>query len=168
MTVKPVVVDGKTYIPVHPAPESANKTNAIVPKTNGTVNTFKIGNKTYIPVSVIPKVFRPMFKNKVPAPVVPKSTPVIAINGEHYIPITNETVKHITFDGVTYIPVHKAPETLQINKTIAPKSKGPINTFKIGEKTYIPISVIPKVFRPAFKNKQAPPKQPLPVIKVNG
>jgi hypothetical protein len=54
--VKPIVVEGVTYIPVHAAPESAHKGSAIVPKTSGHIETFKIGKITYIPLNVIPKV----------------------------------------------------------------------------------------------------------------
>jgi hypothetical protein len=34
----------------------------IVPEVEGKLNTFKIGNKTYIPLSVIPKVHSAYFK----------------------------------------------------------------------------------------------------------
>jgi hypothetical protein len=89
-------------------------------KNEGSINTFKIGSKTYIPISVIPKVHRAIFRNKVkPANVTRKITTVISINGNHFIPITNKTVKPIHLDGVTYLPVHKAPYYLDVKKPIS-------------------------------------------------
>jgi len=63
--VKPIVIEGKTYIPVHAAPKNIDTTKAIVPKNEGHINTFKIGPKTYIPISAIPKENAAVFKNKV-------------------------------------------------------------------------------------------------------
>ena len=79
--MKPLVVEGVTYIPVHTAPKSVHHTSTIVPKGNGHVETFKIGNITYIPLHVIPKAHREVFKpvKKVPAKKITK--PIIQING---------------------------------------------------------------------------------------
>jgi hypothetical protein len=70
---------------------------------------------------------------------------VIRINGQHYVPIKNKTVKPIVVEGVTYIPVHAAPESAHKGSAIVPKTSGHIETFKIGKITYIPLNVIPKV-----------------------
>ena len=80
--MKPIVVEGVTYIPVHAAPESAHKGSAIVPKTSGHIETFKIGKITYIPIHVIPKVHRAVFKPvKNAAPKKSSVKTVIRING---------------------------------------------------------------------------------------
>ena len=157
---KPIVVDGKTYVPVHTAPEHLNVTAPIYPKQSGHVDTFKIGNKTYVPVSAIPRVFRPLFKPVLKA--APK--PIIKINDEHYIPVTGKAAKPIVVEGKTYIPVIRAPESANVSKAISPTKEGPINTFKIGNKTYIPLNVIPKVNRAAFKPVK---KSTPPVIAIN-
>jgi hypothetical protein len=34
-----------------------------VPKVDGKIETIKIKNVTYIPITVVPKIFRPVFKN---------------------------------------------------------------------------------------------------------
>ena len=67
---------------------------------------------------MIPKVFRPLFKVKPPQ----KSTkaPIIYINGEHFVPITKTPVKPVVVDGVTYIPVHTAPEYANKSAPVLP------------------------------------------------
>jgi len=58
-----------------------------------------------------------------------------------------------------------------INTTITPKVTGPINTFKIGNKTYIPLSVIPKKHSSYFRQIPKPAIKPIvvtPILKVNG
>jgi len=62
---KPIIVEGRTYIPVHVAPSHLNTSTSIHPKTDEQVTTFKIGNKTYIPLEVIPKTFAPAFTKKI-------------------------------------------------------------------------------------------------------
>lgn len=57
LKIKPVVIEGRTYIPVEHAPESFNRTNVVNPTKEGKVVTFKIGNRTYIPLEVVPKPF---------------------------------------------------------------------------------------------------------------
>jgi hypothetical protein len=42
---------------VEHAPESFNRTNVVNPTKEGKVVTFKIGNRTYIPLEVVPKPF---------------------------------------------------------------------------------------------------------------
>jgi len=171
-TVKPIVVEGVTYIPVHEDSESVHKGSAIVPKTSGHIETFKIGKITYIPIKVIPKVYRSAFKPaKKAAPKKSSVKTVIRINGEHFIPIKNKTIKPIIVEGVTYIPVHTAPESAHDASAIVPKTSGHIETFKIGKITYIPLHVIPKVHRAVFKpaKKAAPKKSSVKtVIRING
>ena len=88
-----VVVGGVTYIPVNVPKKSVDTTHAIVPKVEGPINTFKIGNKTYIPLNVIPKVFSPIFRNKlVPVNKASVARTVIRVNGEHFVPLTG--IKH--------------------------------------------------------------------------
>ena len=163
-TNKPLVVDGVTYVPVKiPAP-TRNITRTITPTKQGKIDTFKIGEITYIPIKVIPKDDRKIF-NPFTAPKV-----IININGNHYVPITDKTVKPVVVDGKTYIPVKVAPESANKTNAIVPKKTGPIDTFKIGNTTFIPMNVIPKVFRPLFKTK-IPTKAPTkgtPVITING
>ena len=58
--------------------------------------------------------------------------------------------------NVKYIPVRSAPETLEINRPIVPKTTNKTHTFTVGKNTYIPLSVVPKVFAPIFCNKKIP------------
>jgi hypothetical protein len=60
--VKPLVINGVTYIPVSTTPSHANKSSVIVPKKNVNIEIFKKGNITYIPLNVVPKVYRAVFK----------------------------------------------------------------------------------------------------------
>ena len=171
--VKEISFEGITYIPVHPAPKYVDTSKAIINENECSItNTFKIGSKTYIPISVIPKVYRAIFKNKVrPANITRKITTVISINGNHFVPITNKTVKPIVLEGVTYLPVHKAPYYLNVKKPISPKVEGHINTFAFGNITYIPIHVIPKTYLPIFKNipvKATPKSVNKYEISING
>ena len=148
------MINGTTFIPVHRVKSSAGK-SVISVNSPKKVNTFTIGKITYIPAHVVPKVYKPLFKFKVlpyKKPVVPTTT--IRINDEHYVPITNQTVKPVVIKGVKYIPVHSAPDTLEINHPITPKTSNKTHTFKIGGKTYIPLSVIPKAFAPVFRNSK--------------
>jgi hypothetical protein len=58
----------------------------------------------------------------------------------------------VIVDNVKYIPVKKAPENTDTSTPINPKtSEKPVNTFKIGDKTYVPEKMIPKVFKTAFE-----------------
>lgn len=93
---------------------------------------------------------------------------MININGEHFVPITNKTVKPIVIDNVKYIPVYSAPANkIDLLKPVTPSKTGRINTIKVGPITYIPAKVIPdevkKVFAPA---KKAPETNP--VFSING
>ena len=151
-THRQIVINGTSYIPVYKVKSSAVK-SVISVNSPKKVNTFTVGEITYIPAHVVPKVYKPLFKFKVlpyKKPVVPTTT--IRINGEHYIPITNQTVKPVVIKGIKYIPVHSAPDTLEIHHPIIPKTNNKTYTFNIGGKTYIPLSVIPKVFESVFKN----------------
>jgi len=96
-----------------------------------------------------------VFNYKV-TPIKKADSPVIQVNGGHFVPIKGEKVKPIIIEGKTYIPVHSAPKNIDTTKAIVPLKEGPIDTFKIGTKTYIPISVIPKENAPVFKNKVIP------------
>ena len=50
------------------------------------------------------------------------------------------------------MPAKKAPENTDTSTPINPKtSEKPVNTFKIGDKTYVPEKMIPKVFKTAFE-----------------
>jgi len=53
-TVKSLVVEGITYIPVYTAPKSTDTSSALIPTTSGKVEIIKIGEITYIPIRVIP------------------------------------------------------------------------------------------------------------------
>lgn len=123
---------------------------------------------TYIPLNVIPKIYKPAFNNEKKPVKENKPTHVININGNHYVPITNKTVKPIVIDNVKYIPVYTAPANkIDLLKPINPSKSGRINTIKVGPITYIPAKVIPdevkKVFNPA---KKVPEKNP--VFNING
>jgi hypothetical protein len=56
-----------------------------------------------------------------------------------------------------------------IQKTIQTSDDKKINTIKIGNLTYIPLSVIPKLHRAVFKNRAVPNLKTSPkvVIRVN-
>lgn len=116
----------------------------------------------------------PVFKPK-------KFTPtkvVIKINGENYVPVKTSDYKPVVIEGKTYIPVKTADEKqIKSNTPINPNKNGPIDTFKVGNTTYIPLNVVPKKFTPLFKkNIPTTPKTPtvsIPnnathVINVNG
>jgi len=119
--VKPLTIHGVKYIPVYPAPKHIDTSKAIVNENEGSINTFKVGNKTYIPLSIVPKLHTAVFRNKV-APVnsTRKITTVITVNGNNFVPINNRTVKPVTLDGVTYLPVHKAPVYVDVKKPLIP------------------------------------------------
>lgn len=60
----------------------------IKPNKEGPIDTFKVGNVTYIPLNVVPKKFTPLFKKKIPVtPTTPtvsrpnNATHVINVNG---------------------------------------------------------------------------------------
>jgi len=63
----------------------------IVSEDEGYINTIKIKDKTYIPLSVVPKVFRPAFthKEKPKNVTYPHISSVITVNNKNYIPINN-------------------------------------------------------------------------------
>lgn len=73
------------------------------------------------------------------------TNPVIKVNNEHFIPIQNKTLKPVVVEGVTYVPVKKAPENVITSTPILPNKEGSINTFKINNVTFIPLNIIPKV-----------------------
>lgn len=53
------------------------------------VETLKIANVTFIPLNVIPKAYKPAFKD-VKIPVKPNNpTHEIQVNNKHYVPIKN-------------------------------------------------------------------------------
>lgn len=123
---------------------------------------------TFIPLNVIPKAYKPAFKD-VKLPVKPNNvTHEIKINDQHFVPIKNKTVYPITVNGTKYIPVYTAPaHKLDELKPVAPTKSGRISTFKVGPITYIPADVIPKEAQKVFVPvKKVSPKNP--VISVNG
>lgn len=130
---------------------------------------MKIKNVTYIPIKVVPKVYSAAFRKPVkkqedkPAPNKP--THVITLDDNHYVPVTNKTVKPVRFDGVTYIPVYQV--TSDVAKTL---KKVPVNgtvkvdIFKIADIHYIPKNAIHEDFRQIFRPKVTPVVHPKPVI----
>jgi len=52
----------------------------------GTVNTFKLGNITYVPLKAIPTPVLDVFK---PKQYVAAPNPVIKVNGNNYVPVKN-------------------------------------------------------------------------------
>ena len=97
------MVDGVKYIPVYTAPaHKIDKLKSIAPTKSGKINTIKVGSITYIPASVIPKAFKKLF---VPAKKTPSKNPVIIINGSHYVPLKNKSVKPIKIQDKVYVPV---------------------------------------------------------------
>jgi hypothetical protein len=73
------------------------------------------------------------------------TAPVIRVNGGLYVPVKKD-VKPIVVEGKTYIPVRIAPSNVSVTNIVKPKTDEPVNTFKIGNKTYIPLEVVPKKF----------------------
>ena len=108
-------------------------------------------------MSAIPKKHQSYFKRVVTPAKKPKViTPILKVNDLHVVPITSKTVKKIVVDGVTYIPVKLAGKSLNKNHSIVPDVDGKINTFKVGKQLYIPLSVVPKVYAPIFRNRIVP------------
>ena len=91
--MKPVVVGNTTYIPVFKAPvDKVSSLKPITPTKSGPVDTFKIGNVHYIPLTIIPKVSSAVFR---PVKKVNTTKPVIQINGDHFVPHTDKSIKPI-------------------------------------------------------------------------
>jgi len=122
-THKVVTIQGTNYIPVHKVDKETAKTKDVI-KTNTVkkVNTFNVKNVHYIPSTVVPKVYTPLFKiNVPPKPQPPKPvTRVIPVNGEFYKPIVNKKVDPITIGKTTFVPVHKVHSGVVIRKPIKP------------------------------------------------
>ena len=139
-------------------------------KKEGNITTFKLGNNTYIPLDVVPKTYAPIFVNK-PVPVNNQTlhNTVIKVNGGNYVPITNKTFSPVVINKVSYIPVKPATEAHNVSKAIQTSFDGKVNVFNFGNKTYIPVDVIPKVYKPVFTNSIVPAVKSVPkiVIKVN-
>ena len=168
---KPVVIGGIKYIPVRVATKAHNISTAISTTFDGKVNTFKFGNKTYIPLAVIPKAYKAVFTHKITPLVKPVPRIVLKVNDSHYVPLLNSKVKPITKNNVTYIPVREIIDKKSIKNPIASKQKGDVIVFKIGNYSYIPLNVVPKVYAPIFKNRPvAATKENANnhVIKING
>ena len=145
-SVKPIKIEDVTYIPVeHVDVENLNKSRIIVPKVHGKVEAIKVGNVYYIPLSVIPKAYRPAFRNKVIVKSIPNnSTHVINVNGKNYVPVNNQTLRPVIIGGIKYLPVYKAPASkLDSLLPITAKNSEHVDTFKIKNITYIPVTVIP-------------------------
>jgi hydroxymethylpyrimidine pyrophosphatase-like HAD family hydrolase len=130
-----------------------------------------LGNKTYIPIHVVPEVYKPIFTGKPvkPTPAV-ISTTVIKVNDKNYQPITEKGHKELVVDGNKFVPVKKVePESVVGNKTIGTNG-AKINTFKIKDLTYIPKVVVPKVYHAVFTHNVKKVKTPTNhtvVIKAN-
>ncbi len=62
-------IEGTVYVPVKDASTGYNTNNAIIPKFYGKINTLKIGEQNYIPLSIIPVVYRPAFNCEYTSPV---------------------------------------------------------------------------------------------------
>lgn len=142
----------------------------LTPKKQGNITTFKIGNLNYIPLDVVPKAYKPIFVNK-PVKVNNHTlhNTVIKINGGNYVPITGKTYKPVVVSGVTYIPVKAATKAHNVSSAISTSFEGKVNVFHFGNKTYIPLAVIPKVYKAVFTHKLVPLVKTVPkiVIKVN-
>ena len=93
-----------------------------------------------MPTAIIPKLLLPLYK---------KATPVVKVGEKFYVPVKNQTVVPLSVDGVKYIPVNLAsPAKFNFNSAITAKTKPnvTVNTFKIGNLTYIPLKAVPKVY----------------------
>lgn len=93
-----------------------------------------------MPTTIIPKLLLPLYK---------KSTPVVKVGEKFYVPLKNQTVVPLSVDGVKYIPVKPAnPAKHDLESAITAKTKPnvTVNTFKIGNLTYIPLKAVPKVY----------------------
>jgi len=75
---------------------------------------------------------------------------VISVNGNNYKPVTNQNVKPVVIEGVKYVPVTVVSPTKNVTPVV---KKEDVNTFKIGNTTFVPSTVIPVVYQPSFENK---------------
>ena len=105
-------------------------------------------------------MYKPIFINK-PVKVTKQSVEkyVISVNGKTYKPITTDSQKQIVVAGVKYIPVHIV-EKSEVGKksVIVPNQEQKVSTFKIGNKHYIPLTIVPKVYSAIFNYKVKPVK----------
>lgn len=85
-------IDGKTFVPVKAAPVQVDTSSPVKPKIQGPINTFNIGNHTYIPLRAIPKLHRAVFIPKNETKRTAPITTVIKVNGDNFIPITIKKV----------------------------------------------------------------------------
>lgn len=104
--VKPIKIEGKTFVPVNKAPEHLEIKNPLLPSKSAKVNTVNVAGQNYIPLASLPKVLKPIFLNET-VKVTPTSVNnnVIAINGKTFAPITNTTNNQIIVAGKVYTPV---------------------------------------------------------------
>ncbi len=119
--VNPIEVEGAKYVPVNPAPVGAIIRTPVQPITKAPCKTFTLGNKTYIPLSVVPKTFKPLFLNKsvnVNKDTVTKT--VITVNGNSFVPVNTEKKQNpVVVKGINYIPVKQVPKnSIAGNSTI--------------------------------------------------
>ncbi len=110
------------------------------------MQTVKVGNVTYVPLKAIPKKHHAAFR-----PII-KKNPLVAINvdGKLYKPVDQKNVKPVDKNGVTYLPVKEVKNPKKITNPIKSESTGPVQTFKVGNITYIPSTVVPKTYAPIF------------------
>ena len=99
-----------------------------------------------MPLKAIPKKHHAAFR-----PIV-KRNPLVAINvdGKLYKPVDQKNVKPVDKNGVTYLPVKEVKNPKKITNPIKSESTGPVHTFKVGNITYIPSTVVPNTYAPIF------------------
>ena len=102
-------------------------------------------------MKVVPKVYKAIFENiKVPVTNTTVKTTAIKLNGILYKPDAKEPHKQVVVAGVVYIPVYKSKANDTILRKIEINQQGKVNTFNIGNLTYIPLKVIPKSYAGVF------------------
>lgn len=173
--IQPITKNNTVYIPVREIvdPKLIKSPVPSKQKVAEPVPVIKVANISYIPLKVVPKVYAPIFTNKpVAATKENAKNTCIKVNGNTFTPILNETKKPVVINQQTYIPVRKVdPVNVGTKNVIAPNQVKNVSTIKIGNATYIPITVVPKVYRPVFCYR-VPLKPPTPApitraIKVN-
>ena len=83
--VKPIILNGKKYIPVYTAPKKNSEyLEHVEPAHNKKIDIIKIQNIHYIPEEVIPKEFIKVFKPV--KKIITKPSPVIKIGKSSYVP----------------------------------------------------------------------------------
>lgn len=73
------------------------------------------------------------------------------MNNDYFIPILEDKAEVFEVEGVEYFTVRKATNDTNTDNAIIPVHRGKIKSFKIGEHFYIPVKIVPIVYREAFK-----------------